>query len=73
MSEWIKPTKKPPISEEVEIAFWDGCYVVRMFGAYTEDGWYSGEYELPIKRKHHTGESMIGWQKARPLPEPPKD
>ena len=68
MSEWRKVADELPYPDnevEIEVAFWDGVYMCRMFGAYTEDGFYVGEAPLEPSFK------VTHWKECYPLPEPP--
>lgn len=45
MTTWHKASDlPPPMVPEVEIVYWDGCYLCRIFGAYdhSEGEWYVG-------------------------------
>jgi hypothetical protein len=65
MSDWIGVDDQLPTSNnEVEIAFFDGCYMCRIFGAYEASNWWLGDEIL---------EDVTHWREATPLPELPKE
>ncbi len=70
MSKWISVEDRLPLvdNEEVEIAFWDGCYMCRTFGAYehSDNDWYVGQE--PFLEPDWT---VTHWRYPDALPEPP--
>lgn len=54
-------------AREVEIAFWDGCYMCRCFGGYTDYSWWIGDEPLETH-----GREVIAWRECSPLPPPPE-
>lgn len=68
--EWAKAKCPFPKLPEVEIAFFDGTLMCRIFGCYDhkEGAWYvNGE---PFEQN---GFKVTHWRTASNLPEPPKD
>ncbi len=72
---WISVEDRLPApdNDEVEIAFWDGVYMCRIFGAYDYDkkDWYVSQgllvdVDTPDWKVTH-------WREPEPLPEPPED
>lgn len=73
MGDWISADIKPEGTcaaekNELEIAFWDGCYMCRIFGVYDleMEAWYS--CQEPIEED---GFVVTHWRYPVALPEPP--
>jgi len=67
-----------PDNQEIEIAFWDGCYMCRVFGAYDaemeEDPNYDGiGWCVAQEPLNANGLTVTHWRYPVALPEPPAD
>jgi len=74
MSEWISVEDRLPEQNdrEVDIAFWDGTYMCRIYGAYDHDAgaWYVGQ--MPLIEEDTPEWKVTHWKYPTPLPEPPE-
>ena len=67
---WISVDDRLPLhNNEVEIAFWDGCYMCRAFGIFEYGEWMSCGDEIEEDRQFR----VTHWREATPLPPPPTD
>lgn len=62
MSDWIS-VFQPPYDKELEIAYFDGTCMCRCFGAYTDEGWFSGKWKIEDDFK------VMYWKYPTELPE----
>ena len=68
MAEWIPVSeRRPEDPSEVEIVYWDGVEMCRIFGSYIERVWWSGPDEI-----EGFGIYVTHWKYPTPLPKAPE-
>lgn len=62
---WVAVSESKPTDDEVEIAFWDGTLMCRIFGAWDarEGAWYAGGEPL-----EGSGVEVVAWRPCGDLP-----